>query len=340
MDSKQSTSAGDSAGTPDVTVIIPTYNRARFLVLAIESALAQTHPSVEVVVVDDASTDDTGERVRALASERVRYFRQENAGVSIARNRGIENTRGRYLMFLDDDDILVPDAVERSLEVLEKNPEIGITYGHCGVIDTDGKIFPGALGLPLLSGDLLRPILLKQATPIIITWCVRRDVFEKVGMFYPWKVSEDFDMMIRISAAYRFHAIESIIAYRREHDPEGQRSSLADPARIIRNGEDHVEIIEKFYRETGRRHDRLYHRALSLWYSYTGFHLLKLRAVELSRKYMLKGLRHRPWDRRLLTKMSVVSFGQGGVDSYFRLRRIVKAIVGPRLSLKLHRLLD
>ena len=340
MASSETTMHDGDAATPDVTVVIPTYNRSRFLMLAIESALAQTHRSLEVVVVDDASTDDTEARVRELGSDRVRYFRQENGGVARARNRGIENARGRYLMFLDDDDLLVPDAAERSLEVLERNPAIGITYGHCGVIDTEGTIFPGALGLPLQSGDLFRAILLKQATPIIITWCARREVFRKVGGFFPWKVSEDFDMMIRISAAYQFHAMERIIAYRRVHDAEGQRSSLADPAKIIRNGLDHVEIIEKFYAESGRSHDRLYHQALSLWYSYTGFHLLKIRAVDESRRYMLKGLQHRPWDRRLLTKMTVVSFGKGGVDSYFKLRRMVKAIVGPKLSLKLHRLLD
>lgn len=325
---------------PDVTVIIPTYNRVRFLIPAIESVLAQTHPSVEVVVVDDASTDDTPARVAALGSPRVRYFRQANAGVSIARNRGIENARGRYLMFLDDDDLLADDAVSHLVEVLEGMPDIGIAYGDCMFMESDGTRIPHQRGLPPASGDLFRKILLKQTTPIIITWCVRREVFDTVGRFQDCKVSEDFDMLIRMSARYRFHAIDRVVAYHRSHDPTGQRSGLAHADMVIASGEDHVGIIRKYYEDSGRPRTRLYHQALSLWYSFTAFHLLKLREIPLARRYMLKGLAHRPWDRRLLMKLVVASMGKGGVESFFAFRRWVKALVGPKLSLKLHRLFD
>ena len=308
--------------------------------LAIESVLAQTHPSVEAVVIDDASTDDTEARVRELDSPRVRYIRQENSGVSMARNRGIENARGRYLMFLDDDDLLAPEGVAHSLEVLESQPDVAITYGNVGVIDTEGTLINPKGFLPLAGGDIFARILVKKTTPVIITWCVRREVFDKIGMFYPWTSSEDFDMSVRMAGSYKFHAIDKTIAFHRVHDTVERRSAMDDREKIIRSGVNHVDMIRKYYEQSGRPHDRLYHRAVSLWYSYTGFHLLKIRDVDGARQYMKLGLRHRPWDRRLLMKLLITSAGKPGVEFFFSFRKRVKSLVGPKLSLKLHRLFD
>ena len=111
-----------------VSIVIPTHNRAGLLRLAVDSALAQTYPQVEVIVVDDGSTDGTAAMV-AQYGERVTYLRQANRDVAAARNTGIRAASGDYLAFLDDDDLILPDKIERQAQVLAARPEAR-RFGH------------------------------------------------------------------------------------------------------------------------------------------------------------------------------------------------------------------
>jgi glycosyltransferase involved in cell wall biosynthesis len=114
-----------------VSVVIPTYNRGARVAAAIRSALGQTYPATEVVVVDDGSTDDTADVVEPLTGGgRVRYFRQENRGVSAARNRGVQEARGSFIAFLDSDDIWFPWKLELQVPLLE-------TLTHAALVCTD-----------------------------------------------------------------------------------------------------------------------------------------------------------------------------------------------------------
>lgn len=113
----------------ETTVVIPAYNYGAYLAEAIDSALAQTASGVEVLVVDDGSTDDTPE-VLARYAGRVRVHSQANAGVSAARNVGARLAGGRYVAYLDADNRLRPTFVERCTEALESNPEAGFAYTH------------------------------------------------------------------------------------------------------------------------------------------------------------------------------------------------------------------
>lgn len=115
----------DSNNTPLVSIIIPAYNTAPYVFRAIESSLRQTHPNIEVLVIDDGSTDDTLRVAESYAEKdkRVRVFHQENAGVSAARNHGIREAHGEYLMFLDSDDWLEDEAVEILLDAQMKYPD-------------------------------------------------------------------------------------------------------------------------------------------------------------------------------------------------------------------------
>jgi glycosyltransferase involved in cell wall biosynthesis len=105
---------------PNISVVIPTYNRASEVRSAIESVLAQTVRGAEIVVVDDGSTDDTGKVIASAFGERVRYFAQSNQGVSAARNKGISEARGEWIAFLDSDDIWEKDKLEWQLKALER----------------------------------------------------------------------------------------------------------------------------------------------------------------------------------------------------------------------------
>ena len=128
--------------TEQVSVIIPTYDRADCVTRAIDSALAQTHADVEVIVVDDGSTDDTAALVRdTYAGEpRVRYTRQENRGVSAARNRGIRLARGAYMALLDSDDAWEPFKLELQLACLDAFPDAGMVWTDMKAVGPAGEV--------------------------------------------------------------------------------------------------------------------------------------------------------------------------------------------------------
>lgn len=126
---------------PAVSVIIPTYNRAKVIEKALRSALAQTYQDMEIVVADDGSTDDTGAVVAALGEPRVRFVRKENGGCSSARNFGISEARGRYVAFLDSDDEWDPKWVATAVSLLEADAEAGAVYGSLERIDPHGRPF-------------------------------------------------------------------------------------------------------------------------------------------------------------------------------------------------------
>jgi glycosyltransferase involved in cell wall biosynthesis len=121
-----------------VSVLIPTFNRAYTIRRAIESVLAQTYPAIEVLVVDDGSTDETAELIAGYGPK-VRYFYQTNAGVSAARNRGLVESRGEFVALLDSDDAWLPWKVEAQLAVLRAFPEVGMVWTDMKAIDADGK---------------------------------------------------------------------------------------------------------------------------------------------------------------------------------------------------------
>src|SRR5919112_291203 len=130
-------SHGEQDAAPLVSVVIPCYNQAHFLGEAIESVLAQSYPNFEIIVVDDGSTDDTSEV--AGRYPKVRLVRQENQGLSGARNAGLARSEGEYVVFLDADDRLLPEALETGLEYLDAHSECAFASGRYRFIGGDGS---------------------------------------------------------------------------------------------------------------------------------------------------------------------------------------------------------
>ena len=194
-------------GAPMVSVVIPTYNRAATLPAAIESALAQSYGSVEVVVVDDGSTDDTPAVLERFAG-RIAAVRQDNRGASGARNTGVRAARGEILVFLDSDDLLRPNAVARHLAVLsDAGSAIPCSMGDLEMQRADGTVES------MFSVRRLRPkagrglwtnvhdVLTTRFLFTNQTLAVRRDAFDAVGGYDEslW-VMEDFDLAMRLGA--------------------------------------------------------------------------------------------------------------------------------------------
>ena len=178
-----------------VSIIIPTYNRWSYLQMTIDSVLAQTYPHIEIIVVDDGSTDLTAEGLNRYGS-RIRVIHQANQGGTAARNTGINAATGDYLTFLDHDDLMFPTKLERQIALLEAHPEFGAAHCRWQYIDPHGDVLD-RIG-PLPEGNLYKTLVLGcflwSGAPV-----VRRDYFQQIGGFDPTIWSSDWDMWLRLS---------------------------------------------------------------------------------------------------------------------------------------------
>ncbi len=199
---------------PLVSVVVPTYNCGRFIEEALESALGQTYRDLEVIVVDDGSTDDTRERVRRF-EPRVAYLFQPNAGEGAARNLGIRHSRGEYVAFLDADDVWLPRKVERTVAVLQEDRTAGVAYHWRAFVDEEGRALPQVFA-PTHEGDVLEE-LLRGSFVVPSMAVVRRACLQGVGLFDPglWRAT-DYDLFVRIAlAGYRYRCVrEALVRYR------------------------------------------------------------------------------------------------------------------------------
>jgi len=193
---------------PLVSIIIPAFNYERHVARAIESALAQDYTLLEVVVVDDGSTDRTAAVASAFESRGVRVIRQPNQGLAAARNTGIQNSSGELLFFLDADDYMVTDTVSRLVRKIEGlGPEFGMVACLAMVEGPDGVVqSPERTGGSQRTGGEVSWGDLVLSTRFPCTVLARRAVFEICGLFdraYHRLGCEDRDMWIRIAAARR-----------------------------------------------------------------------------------------------------------------------------------------
>ncbi len=218
-----------------VSVIVPCHNGARFLAEAIESALAQTHPAIETIVVDDGSLDDTPAILERYAG-RVRVLHQQNRGPSAARNAALAVAYGEYVAFLDADDRFRPEKIARQAGILDTRPDIGLVYGGWRFIDEEGRSLPGE-GRPRGEGDMLPALLL--GNPIHpLAAVVRRALVAEVGGFEEsLRGCEEWDLFLRLSRrGMRWASLDAPLAEYRLHPAQshGQtRMMLASAVRVL-----------------------------------------------------------------------------------------------------------
>jgi glycosyltransferase involved in cell wall biosynthesis len=213
---------------PAVSVVIPTYNRADHIGDAIDSVLGQTVPVAEIIVVDDGSTDDTASVV-ARFGNRLRYIKQENAGPSTARNRGVKEATGDFVAFQDSDDIWLPRKTELQLQFFAANPDADVVFGlMANVTSVDDNLLVPEIRNPAVHDELVRPrgciddmfrlLLLGNVIPTP-TVMIRRRCFNQAGGFDPeLLIAEDWDFYLRLSNVCRFGFINQVLLKRRRHE--------------------------------------------------------------------------------------------------------------------------
>ena len=241
-----------SMGPNKISVVIPTYNRAEFILETLESVFCQTVTDTEIVVVDDGSTDNTCEILEPLIRKgRIIYVKQNNKGEAAARNEGIRRSSGKYIAFLDSDDLFLPDKLELQADYLDKNSEDVLVHSWYSKFDSKGNDL-GVRNTSVFNGDIY-PDILNIWKVLIAVPCVmvRAEIFNEIGYFdedFRW--AADLDMWRRITRKYSIGVINKVLSKVRVHpgniSADKKDSELAFEKYLNKARHEDPELDEKF----------------------------------------------------------------------------------------------
>jgi len=286
---------------PLVSCIIPTHNRSTKLVKAIESVLSQTYTELEILVVDDQSIDNTKAVVEEMIQndKRISYFRNPNKGANNARNFGIQQAKGNYIGFLDDDDVWMKSKLEKQFKVMSAlGPEFGVVYCTFARKKTNGRILrqhPSRFS-SIKNGNILDR-LLKRNFITTSTLFVKAEVFQKCGMFDPnYKSFQDWELLTRIARDFHFFYLKEILV----HVYESNDSITLDKSGRVLTKLKHLKQFMNLY--------ELKPRLLSRRYSSLGFTLLKLKRFGFSKKFLLRSLKYNALNIEALALLLFLNF--------------------------------
>ena len=305
---------------PKVSVLIPTYNRALHLRAAIASVLDQTFQDFEVIVVDDASTDDTFAVVRSVDDARVRYLRHEtNKKEAVSRNTALRAASGEYIAFLDDDDEWVREKLQRQVELLENRPpEFGGVYTGCVTIDrTSGNVVGGVI--PEKRGNIFEDMIVKNWVGTPSTVLFKKECFSQVGLFDETiAFGVDYDMWIRIASKYQLDYIsEPLVKYYIQSDRLSTNHEL-----VICGLENQIVKYGSLFRKSSKGLSRRY-RIIGTLYCYTG-------DLKKGRQALLRAIRINPFELRQYFNLCTSFFGP---RNFIRLKKIFRqAIIANRMT--------
>lgn len=308
-----------------VSTIVPVFNRAGMLREAVASALAETYRPLEIVIVDDGSTDDTPAAIAALAAAHpeIRPVRRENGGPGLARETGRRHARGEFVQYLDSDDLVLPRKCELLVAALREQPDRGVAYGKTAYTDARGNAIECTWKDASVIGDSLFPSFLlgrlwETATPLY-----RAAVLEAAGPWTALRLEEDWEYDCRIGAlGVKLAFVPEVVAVHRDH-PRSRlsRGAALDAGRLRDRAAAH-ELIAAHARRAGVTADapELQHFARELFL--------------LARQCGAAGL---PRESR---RLFVLSRQTGGTRMQHRVYRAVAALAGWSNAGKLAALAD
>ena len=239
-----------------VSVVIPVYNSEQYITECIDSALTQTYQNIEIIIVDDGSTDNTVNIISEYNNELIKLFHQKNTGSGAARNHGIEQASGTWIAFLDADDIWLPDKLQKQLE-------------HCSDLDwshTDlylhGDVYPRHTKTteltPKHSGFILKNLLVENSigTSSVI---IKKEILQKLGAFNTdLRALQDWDLWLRVAAENQICYVDEPLVYYRVHSSSVSRN-------VRKTLPYHLNLIKNVFSQNGLARDlqELKHEALS-----------------------------------------------------------------------------
>ena len=212
------TQNGKADSAPMVSVVIPTYNNAQFLPEALDSLLSQTFRSLELIVVDDGSTDDTVDVLKPYAGL-LRYIRKENGGPASARNAGIKHARGELIAFQDADDTWLPEKLQLQVDYLREHPEVGVVFSGSVFFGTETRQSDCLKQRFNVNSGMMFDRLLHDHFVGMSSVVIRRSCLDEIGLFDESLIgAEDYNLYLRLARKFQFGFLEDRLIMKRLHD--------------------------------------------------------------------------------------------------------------------------
>ena len=326
---------------PQISIIIPAYNAERTIVETIQSVWQQTYQDFEIIVINDGSTDRTVELLQTIEDNRLKIFSYENGGLPVARNRGMIRATGKFIAFLDADDLWTADKLELQLKALQQNPKAGVAYSWTCFMDVDEQGKP-AFFLPSpqysFTGDVYQNLLVSDFIHSGSNTLIRREALDTAGEFDPrLKSCEDWDYWLRLAAKWHFVVVPKYhVLYRRTPGAMSSKVEVMKEASLI--------SIEKAYQAAPPELQHLKTLTMTSFHSYCASlylqHCTARNGLSQARQHLWSAILLNPKilsDRntqKLLVKFLLKQLFPTTASSYL-LKRLKKpvSISDPRLEL-------
>jgi glycosyltransferase involved in cell wall biosynthesis len=316
---------------PKVSVIIPAYNAMKYLPQTVESALLQTLTDIEIVIVNDGSSDGIVEWASQITDPRVKFISQPNQGTATARNTGITQSKGEYIAFLDADDIWEPTKLEKQAQCLDNNPLVGLVDAWAAFIDEDGKP-TGYVMKPTTEGDVFRQIVEACESTVCCgsSPMIRRSCFDNIGLFDRDSYIEDIDMWLRIARHYHYGVVKEPLLRYRLHDSNKSK----DCESMLRGFR---QLIEKTYQSLPTEVLYLRARTYGRLYVFLAGRAIENQDPNLAIYYLKQATRQYPqllfrrWFLRLSLAATILKWlGPQGYNSIRGLNRALRRSMSSR----------
>ncbi|AIY06226.1 glycosyl transferase family protein [Planococcus sp. PAMC 21323] len=271
-----------------VSVIIPTFNRSELLKKAIKSLEKQSHRNLEIIIIDDCSTDDTANVVAKMTDDRIIYLKHTiNKGGSEARNTGLKRATGKFIGFLDSDDQWLPQKIEKQLAKFSEEPDVGVVYTGVQVVNENNQ--PTRKIIPEYRGDILSKLLEFNYIDTTSSVLVKKEVLDRIDGFDASLPScQDWDLYIRLAQITKFDFVKENMVLFYHHS--GERITTNKTS--VLNG--HISIFKKYKNLAQQQRKSTLHRfTLTIWKVVfrTGIIGQNKDTLKLSRGILLEGFK-------------------------------------------------
>lgn len=247
-----------------ISVVVPVFNGEKTIEETINSILNQTFQDIEIIVINDGSTDATLAIIKKISDSRIKVFSYPNAGLSASRNRGISQAKGEYISFIDADDLWTPDKLESQWQALQSNPQAAVAYSWTDYIDESSKFLKSGRRIKI-NGDAFSKLLITNFLENGSNPLIRQEALEIGGFDESLPAAEDKDMWLRLAADYEFVCVEKPqILYR--------TSSTSMSTNLKRQETASLKVIERgFSYPKAEKLQHLKKQSLSHLYQYLTF---------------------------------------------------------------------